>query len=194
MTKKEFLRALEKELIYHGCEDLTSVIEYYDELIEDKKENGEKEKKVIDELSISDIVRNMKVEKRIEEATQKPTISNGMKALIAFLGILSFPMLITVGAFLFAMLIALLAVIFAVLLTFGIFFVVGIVLVPVLIGSIIIGHLPLMTAIFTLGVVLVLVGIFGMLVKWTIAASREIMIWFIDLINSKFRKRRENHE
>ena len=194
MTKKEFLKALEKELIYHGTEDITSIMEYYEELIEDKKESGIKEKEVIDELSISDIVRNVKVERRIEDAVQKPSISNGMKALIAFLGILSFPMLITVGVFLFAMLIALLAIIFAVVVTFGALFIAMIVTIAALIGSVIFGHLPLVTALFALGVALVLVGSFGMLVKWTIIASKEIMIWFINLISTKFRKRRGNYE
>jgi len=194
MTKKEFLKALEKELIYHGCEDVTTLIEYYDELIEDKIESGLKEKEVINDLSVSDIVRNMKAERKIGEAVEKPSISNGVKALIAFLGVLSFPMLIAVGAVLFALFITIFALIFTVVVTFGALFLAGVIAIGALIGAMIFGQLPFVTALFALGIVLVLIGVFGMLVKWTIVASREIMKWFIELINNKFRKKVKNNE
>jgi len=194
VNKKEFLKVLEKELVHHQCEDITNLIEYYDELIEDKKESGAKEEDVIQELSISDIVRNLKAERKIEAAVKKPTISNGMKALIAFLGILSFPMLITVGAVLFALVITVLALIFSVVVTFGALFLAGIVTIIALIGAVISGQLPFLTALFILGTTLVMIGVFGMLVKWTIVASREIVAWFAQLIKTKFRKETKSDE
>ena len=194
MNKKEFLKALENELIKLDVQDITNILEYYDEYIEDQIENGKKEKEVIDGISMYDIIKETRAHKKINEATEKPSISNGMKALIAFLGILSFPMLITVGAVLFALLVAMLAIIFAVVVTFGALFVAGIITIVVLIGSLIFGQLTFFAALFGLGIMLVLVGIFGMLVKWTIIASQEIMAWFIKLINRKFRKRSTNHE
>jgi len=191
MTKKEFLKALENELIKLDVQDITNILEYYDELIEDQIENGKKEKEVINSISIYDIIKETKAHKKINEAVEKPSISGGMKALIAFLGVLSFPMLITVGAVLFALLITMLAVIFAVLVTFGAIFLVGVISMPVLIGSLLFGHMTFIPALLALGVSLVLMGVFGMLVKWTILASKEIMGWFINLINKKFRKRVE---
>ena len=194
MTKKEFLKALEKELIHHNIDDITSIVEYYDELIEDKIESGVKEKDVIDELSITDIVRNVKAHRTIEDATQKPSISNGMKALMAFLGVLSFPMLLVMGTVLFALLIAMISIVFAVFVTFGaLLFGAGVAFI-ILLGALVSGNIPFFPALFGLGLALFLVGVFGMLVKWTLTASREIMAWFINLIDTKFRKKVGNND
>lgn len=194
MNKKEFLKALENELIYHKVEDISGIVEYWDELIEDKKESGEKEKDIIADLSISDIMRNVKVHKTIEEASQKPSISNGMKALIAFLGILSFPMLIAAGGLLFGLFMALIAIIFALIVTFGGLFIAAIIIIPTLIGLVISGNIQLVSALFGIGIMLILVGIFGMLVKWAFLGSTKLMEWFINLINNKFRKKVTNNE
>ena len=183
-----------KELIYHNYEDITSIVEYYDELIEDKKENGTKEKAIINELSISDIVRNVKVGKAIDKAVEKPTISNGMKALIAFLGILSFPMIIVLGSLIFALVITVLTLVFTVIFIFGVLFFSGIITIAALIAAMIFSQLPIATGLFALGITLIFTALFAMLLKWSIVALGEITVWFIDIIKRKFKKEVSNNE
>ncbi|MCL2383774.1 MAG: DUF1700 domain-containing protein [Oscillospiraceae bacterium] len=188
MDKKEFLKALEKELTHSQCEDITSVLEYYDEFIEDKKESGVNENDIIQELSVTDIIRNLKVERKIEEAVKKPSISNGMKALIAFLGVLSFPMLIAFGAVLFALFITIVAVGFSLMIAFGSLFVAAVLSVGAVIVAVITGQIPIPTGLLMLGVMLVLTGLFGITARWTVVGSQKVMKWFSGLIKKKFNK------
>ena len=190
MNKKEFLRLLEKELVKLEVQDTVSILEYYDELIEDQKEIGKKEKDIIDKLSIYEIVKNIKVNKTIDEAVKKPTLSNGMKALIAFLGILSLPMLIGVGALIFAIAITIAALLFALVTTVSAIFFASIASVVALLFALILGKLPIATALFCLGTVLILTGLFSALLKWVLNLTKEIIGWSMSLLKNQISKRK----
>ena len=194
MNKKEFIKALENELIKLEVQDITNILEYYDELIEDQIENGKSEKEVINGINIYDIIKEVKAHKKISDAVEKPTISNSMKALIAFLGILSFPMLIVVGSIFFALFITIFAIMFSFIIAFGVSFFAILISTIALIGAIIFNQIPFVTGIFILGINFVLIGIFAMLTKWSIQVSKLITVRLIDLINNKFRKRVGNNE
>ena len=194
MTKKEFLKALETELIKLGANDITNILEYYDELIEDKKESGKKEKDIVNELSIYDIVKEVKVHKRVDEAVKSPTISNGMKALIAFLGFLSVPMLIGVGGVIFGIVVTIAALLFALFVTSGAIIIASVTSIFVLIAAIILGKLPFVTALFCIGIVLVFSGLFGLLLKWSITLSKETVAWLSGQLQKQLNKRKGGQE
>jgi uncharacterized membrane protein len=186
MNKKEFLEALEKELKQIEASDSTEVIEYYEELIDDRIENGEKEKKVIESLDVSEITRGVKIQEKIDTAVKKPTISNGVAALIAFLGVLSLPMLITVGAVAFAGVITLAALLFSLFMTVGALLVASIVGVVALIAAAFTGELPVATVMFSVGIALILVGLFWLLARWVFKVSKEIIVWSMNALKKRF--------
>lgn len=190
MNKKEFLKALENELISLEASDITNIIEYYDELIEDGKESGKKEKDIINDISIYEITKEVRAHKRIDEAVKKPTLSNSVKALIAFLGILSIPMLISVGAVIFSLFIGAVAIAFALIVTFGAVVFAGGASVVAIIGAIIIGKLPFSTGIFGIGLAIFLAGIFSIVLKWTISLSKELIVTIADFLKHQLNKRK----
>jgi uncharacterized membrane protein len=188
LNKKEFLKALERELINLEENGITNIIEYYDELIEDQIENGEKEKDVIADMSIYEIVKEVKASKKINEAAKKPSLSNGMKALIAFLGILSFPLLITVGVLTFVILVTIIAIIFSFIVTLGTLALAGIASFVVFFLGMILGTIPIATGLFGIGVSFIITGLMIILVKWGASISRDMLAWFTKLIKAKYKK------
>ena len=190
MNKKEFLDNLEKELKKLNVQDSQNILEYYDEFIEDQKESGKKEKDIISKINMDDIRKEVKIHKKINDATERPSLSTGIKALIAFLGILSLPMLLAVGGILFAIVVTALALIFALFVTVGaLLFASGASIVAFIwgVGSGTIGIAP---ALFGIGWALVFLGLFALLLKWTINVSREIITWGADLLKRELNKRR----
>ena len=191
MNKKEFLKALEHELIEQKTEDAANVLEYYEEFIEDQKESGKKEKDIISKLSINEITKNIKVQTKIDNAIKKPTLSNGVKALIAFLSILSLPMLIGVGGIAFGVVITILALIFALIVTVGSIFFAGIVSIIALIAASLTGKLPISTSIFCVGIALILIGFSTILIKWSIKIFKEMIVGSINILKNQVSKRKE---
>jgi len=190
MNKKEFLKELEKELKKIKVHDIEDILDYYDEYIEDQKEQGKKEKDIIKKFNMDEMIKEAKIHKQINKASKKPTISNGLKALIAFLGILSFPMLIVVGAVLFAVAVTVLSLIFAFVVTIAsVIFGSGLGLVAI-VGYLIAGQISIYSFLFSLGGCLLILGLFLLLLKWAIGISRELIQWLADTLQEKLYKRR----
>jgi len=188
MSKKEFLKELEATLEKLGVQDKDNIIEYYDELIEDQKESGKKEKDIIKNINMNDITKEVKVHEKINAAVKKPSLSNGTKALIAFLGVLSFPLLITVGALVFGLSVAILAVMFSLVVTLGALVIGGIASFVTFTGGMIMGTIPIPTGLLGIGLSLILTGIMIMLVRWGYHVSLEMISWFSQLIKKKYQK------
>jgi uncharacterized membrane protein len=110
-TKDKFLSRLKRKLTKREVEAVNDVVEYYDELIDERTANGESEASVVAWLgSVDQVVEDIDIDRQIENAIEKPTVSNGTKALIACLGVLSVPVLIPLSILIMLVLIALLLV------------------------------------------------------------------------------------
>lgn len=113
MTKKTFVDQLEKRLKKYDNIDRKEIINYYNELIEDRIENGENEEDVIVSLgSIDMIIANLTGEKQVEPkiVEREKKISTPKVICLIVLSPLWFVMLIT----LFSLLIALVSTLFAI--------------------------------------------------------------------------------
>lgn len=126
-SRQTFLDQLRANLTTYPSGAVDDYIDYYDELISERVANGKKEAAVVAAIgSPKDIAASFKQDNAIEQAVKKPTISNGLKALIAVLSVLSLPLLLPV----LAVCIAVIAVI-CVLFVAGFALVVGAVVTPI---------------------------------------------------------------
>ncbi len=93
--KQNFLHELRSNLRKYPSGAVDDYIEYYDELIAERVENGEKESAVLAKIGTpQDIAASFKQDVAIDRAVKKPTPSNGVKALIAVISVLSLPLVI----------------------------------------------------------------------------------------------------
>ena len=139
---------------------------------------------------MEEIIKEAKIHKQIKTASEKPTISNGLKALIAFLGILSLPMLLAVGGVLFGLTIAGFALILAFIVTIGTVIFGSALSVVGLSYYLMNGQISISTFLFSIGVSLVFLGLFLFLFKWAIGVSRELITWLAGKLQEKLYKRR----
>jgi len=198
MKKSEFLSVLRSELEKYKINDIDNIIEYYDELIEDKIEGSKKnsEEEIVDNLGcISDIVKNIILEQRIEAAEEKPTISNGFKAWVTALSVMSLPILIPLIMVIGALAISAVAIVFSfIMVVIAVIFV----LVAAMINFIIAfanGNIPLESFIFAMGASLTLFGCSLMLLKWLAQLTKQFVLWPIGFLKEKLPKRKEvSHE
>ena len=100
MTKQEFLSTLEVKLSNLPRKDTAERIKFYEEMIDDRVEDGLSEEEAIAELGTVDeiyeqFVKELPLLKIIKErVTPKKKLSGGMIALIASTSIIWFPLLI----------------------------------------------------------------------------------------------------
>ena len=198
MKKNEFLAVLRSELEKYKVNDIDNIIEYYDELIEDKIESGKKTKEedVVDKLgSIEDITKNIILEQRIEKAEQKPTITNGVKAwttalstmplpilipLIVILAILALSVIATASSFILVVA-SMLFILLAAMINFSVAFANG--------------NIPLESFLFGIGASLTLLGFSLMLLKWLAQLTKQFVLWSAGYLKEKLAERKEvSHE
>ncbi|HSX43252.1 MAG TPA: DUF1700 domain-containing protein [Candidatus Saccharimonadales bacterium] len=97
--KQQYLGELRAELRKYPSGAVDDYIEYYEELISERIEGGEHESTVLHHIGTpKEIAASFKQENALDRAVKKPTVSNGFKALIAVLGVLSLPLLLPVLA------------------------------------------------------------------------------------------------
>lgn len=100
-AKQQFLDQLRTNLRRYPSGAVDDYIDYYDELISEHVADGQKEAEAVRQLGDpKHIAASFKQDNAIDAAVKKPTVSNGLKALIAVLGVLSLPLLIPVIALL----------------------------------------------------------------------------------------------
>jgi len=98
-SRQTFLDQLRANLTKYPSGAVDDYVDYYDELISERVANGEKETTVIAGIgSPKEVAASFKQDNAIEQAVKKPTVSNGFKALIAVLSVLSLPLLLPVLA------------------------------------------------------------------------------------------------
>jgi uncharacterized membrane protein len=155
-NKTEFLTNLKQELTKQQ-EEIDDVIEYYEELIDERVADGEDEKTVIEKLGdVSEVAKNIKVDRQINTAIKQPTVQNGTKALIAFLGVFSFPLLAPLVILIPLLSMTYLMVIGSLFVAAAVVGVSSVVLVVTLLFKMIVGSAPVYLPILAIGVMLIL--------------------------------------
>ena len=191
MNKKEFLKNLEKELTKKSYHDIKSVLEFYDELIEDKIESGKSEKKIIKEIGeIDAIIKELSVKGKIDIAKEKPTISNGFKALFAVLGVLSLPLLIPLGIVILALVFTLFMLLFSLILVMASGVLAGTALAFGLMIQLFQYHLPITSFIFGMGIALIILGTFTYLLKASIVLPKKMLVVCIKELDKIMNRKR----
>ena len=190
MNKKEFLDTLRKEL----NDDNSDVINYYDELISDRIENGEKEKQVIKSLgNINNIINVLKIENKVSKQTKKNVVSNTV-ILMWVLLLMSSPMLLPLIIVIFALIFTFFMVIISLLITFGSLIFTFTIAPFAAIASVINGSMTIPMFILLLGISLFMIGISLLLGKLCIMLvykfSSFVMIKTKEII-TKFKNKRE---
>ncbi len=118
MTKKEFFKLIKDNLKAFNKQEVENIIEYYDELINDKMESGLSEASAINSLgSVSDITNSVKTELVLERSSQKKESS--LKNFLIILGIGSAPVLLPIMFAFIVIYFALLIVLLSLLLAFS---------------------------------------------------------------------------
>ena len=183
--KEKFLSDLTLELERKGVDD-KDIIEYYDEMIDARVADGKSESSVIKSLgSIDEVIQGIEVDQRLDDVIKKPTVSNGIKALIAVLGVLSLPILIpfvavilvfivTFGAIILALIITAIAVIIAVIAT----------AIGITIGVFTDG-IPLFCLPLAIGAVLIFVPLCIEAIRGLIFITRKFITWIASRISKK---------
>jgi uncharacterized membrane protein len=96
-SKALFIEQLRLGLKKVGYSDTLDVLDYYDELFEDKREKGMSDDEILKDIGdIDEIINELRFEHLIHEAEARPSVKTTSKAWIAALGVLSIPMLIPV--------------------------------------------------------------------------------------------------
>lgn len=196
MKQKEFLDSLEEELKRINYANIEEVVEYYIELIADKIELGKKEKEVINELGpIDEIIKNIKIDEKLDKASKKPTLSNGLKALIACLSVLSLPFLIPISILIIVIFLTLIILLGSLILVTGSIIISGIAIMFSLSYNLTFNSLSLGTFIFSLGLIIVLIVLATEGMKSLIKLIRKVIPSMVDYLKiklAKFRKEKEN--
>ena len=167
MNKQEFLNELRTQLQTAAAGSAESIVEYYDEMICDRVEDGMSEEDAVAALgSIDDIVKNTLLDKSVTELVRKKVVESHKEAKSKGLGTLWVillvvfspiwvPVAIVLGVALLIMYITLWVVVIALLIAL---FAVGVSAIATFIGafSFIWGAIPFATAIAAVGLALVL--------------------------------------
>lgn len=108
MNKADFINILKEKLknLPHG--EVERITDYYYEYISDASESGKSEEEIIAELGDIDVlIYKLKAEQSFETVKNKPTLSNGAKALIAtIIGLFAVPIALPVLIAVFCVIIA----------------------------------------------------------------------------------------
>lgn len=181
MKRNEFMEAVRKKLKGLSEEDINKALEFYDEIINDKVEDGVPEDEAVDALGTPDeiaeqIMMGMSLPKLVK-AKAKPT--GGFKAWEIVLIILGFPiwfsLLVAAASVVFAFFIVILSLViafFAVVISFGFG---GLVLIAAGFMSLITGGG--VSAIYQLGVALMLIGLAVLL----FTPAKAMALWMVEM-------------
>ena len=186
--KKQFLSDLAEELERRGVDD-KDVVEYYSEIIDERVATGDSEKEVVKTLGdIDEVMKDIEANQQLDEATKKPTLSNGLKALVAVLGVLSLPVLIPVATVIFAFIVTLLAIIFSAIITLIALVVAAVATLVGMVVGVFVGELPVAWLVFAIGAILIIVPLCIEGIRGLIFIVRKLIMWIANRINKKSNK------
>lgn len=184
MKKIEFLQTLRERLKAFQKSEVQSIIDYYEELIEEKKETGIKEEEVIASFgSIENIIPKVTADLVFTRSSTQQT--SPLKNFWIILGICASPILIPIGIALGAIVFSLVIVVFSLLISLLASEVAIIVsLIPMVISMIVSGT-DFSIIILTIGLCLIAIAILFYLSLLTIQVGKKAL----QSINRFFSKR-----
>jgi len=119
VNKREFIKIIETGLKGFSNEEVTKIIEYYDEIINDYIDAGNSEEEAIRKLGDTNIIINdLKTNLIIERSTNKK--SSSIKNFIIILSISTSPVLIPLGIAFFVIFLSLLIVLLSLFVSFSV--------------------------------------------------------------------------
>lgn len=198
MTKSEFLKLLRQNLSKFSNDEIDDIIDFYDEIIEEKKENGMSEDEAITSLGeVKNIINNVSAElvyKRSEEKNSKQVLRN----FFIILGICASPILLPLGFTFLILFLSIFIVLISLIFAFG-----------VAAGAVLLSTIPMAIDLFAsggslslimiqVGICLFIVGLFTLLTISVIKISHTVLNsinkTFSKLIKKKtWRKQHENY-
>jgi uncharacterized membrane protein len=192
-ARQTFLDELKAGLRKYPSGTVDDYIDYYDELISDRIANGEKETAVLQHIGTAkEVAASFKKENAINRAVSKPTLSNGVKALLAVLSVLSLPLLIPAAAVLLALIAAATAVFLSaiVALVFGTLF--ALVSVANMAYLVFTGNASVLLLILVTGLATIGIFIAFELMRVLLFLGRWVTRFLIQKLNIRHGKRRHN--
>jgi uncharacterized membrane protein len=127
MNKQQFIMELRNSLKSFSLEEVKKIIDYYEELIEEKKEEGLKEEEIINDFGdIKSIVHAVTADLMIERTNtyesneNKVNKTNNVKNFFIILGICASPILLPLGIGFFAIFLSLAVVFISLIFSFGV--------------------------------------------------------------------------
>ena len=199
MTKDEFLKTLKSELEKQSISNIESMIEYYDEMICDRMEDGMSEEDAVDSMdSIPEIVHEAVLDKSVPalvrekvKKSREAAERNGHGWLWITLAIIGFPvwlpLLITGFALALTFFIVfwvLVATLFIVILSLGIAAIACFISTPL----VFFGHISIASALVSLGGAFFLAGIVALIWKPCVGFVKNAGNLFANIVLSCKRK------
>jgi len=199
MTKEEFLRTLKSELEKQSISNIESMIEYYDEMICDRMEDGMSEEDAVDSMdSIPEIVHEAVLDKSVPalvrekvKKSREAAERNGHGWLWITLAIIGFPiwlpLLITAFALALTFFIVfwvLVATLFIIILALAVSAIACFVSTPL----VFFGHISFASALVSLGGAFFLGGIVALIWKPAVSFVKNAGNLFASIVSSCKRK------
>lgn len=190
MKKNEFLNILKNRLKAFNENEVKSILDFYDELIEEKKENGMSEEEAVASFGdMSNIVRKVSADLVLTRSNNQN--SNPAKNFLIILGICASPILIPLGIALSAVVFSLFVVVISLLISFlvsGIAILVA--LIPMVISMIMSGT-DVSIIILAVGMCLVACAILSYLAILTLQGGKAALQIIIKFFSKKIKNKSE---
>lgn len=187
-TKREFLNTLRQKLEDNNLNNIDDIISYYDELFEDKKEQGKRVKDIINELGDIDIIiDNIKNEQReiVKIKEVKKPMSSEAKALITIALIFALPIGIPLIIVAIALMFTAGVLVFSLFLGFASVFIALVITAFALVIGLFFLDLPFISFVTVLGIVLMLTALMFELCRGIIKLFEVFFNWVAKKINKK---------
>jgi uncharacterized membrane protein len=193
-VKQKFLDELRSNLRKYPSGAVDDYVDYYDELISERVANGQKEASVMRHIGTAkEVAAAFKQDSAIDQAVHKPTVSNGLKALIAVLSVLSLPLLIPMLIVCFALLLTLLALIFSGLAVFVFSVIAAVFMVGDMASIVFAGDAPGYLLLLVAGIAVVVVTLAYELVRGLLFLGKWITRTIIRKLKTRQSQRKHQH-
>jgi uncharacterized membrane protein len=190
--KQQYLNELRTELRRYPSGAVDDYIDYYDELISERIESGEHETMILQRIGTpKEIAASFKQDNAIDRAVKKPTVSNGFKALIAVLGVLSLPLLVPVLLLLGVLLVVGAILVFVALITLVCGVVASIAAAAEMTVSVIAGDAPFYLIPLTYGAALIAIFVAFELLRGLLFLVRKVTRAFVQKLHTRRTKRKQ---
>lgn len=193
MKKVEFLNELRSSLKQFKEDEVKEIISYYDEMINDRLEEGKTEETVIESLGsiklISARIQSDLMNVRLSQPDNKNIVKSSNNFFIVLM-LCASPALIPLGIAFFAVFISLFITFGALIFSFG---VTAIALIVAAIPATIIAvsNIGIGSGLLVFGVMLILTGVFALLTVAMISAGGEMLNFIIKQTNKIINKNKK---